>query len=444
MMKRTLSILALVAVSQQAAWAEFPNEVTIRDVTIKCCTVAEVRVLGLDCEDIPWQENAARLWIEAINAYHPAFQLERPMEKVRKDFVLGDKAAEIRAHLGENARAFDLLKQADGMARCVFPVEKTEMAMESRILYAGPATRLARELCCRAVIKSIDGDAAGAIDDCFLVMRLGRQFGAHGAFSIVWLLGMAIEGRAVGVLDEMLASGSLDQKTLETLSTRLAAMRVLPVDAKALARLERADAPMTAADYEKDPEKILDLFANFSIGAPEPDPGGKNKARVKKELRVDPKEFRRIMMSVADFCDRQAEKPLHEALKPENTIEAFKEKEGANWPWITRWFTPNFTPLLASLGKEQVFFDALVIRCTIERHKLAKGAWPKELAELVPAYLDKVPLDPFSGKPYRYRIEEGGQYRLWSVGEDLKDDDGRSDGRVVPDIVFTGGKGRNP
>jgi len=52
------------------------------------------------------------------------------------------------------------------------------------------------------------------------------------------------------------------------------------------------------------------------------------------------------------------------------------------------------------------------------------GRYPKELAELAPKYLEKVPDDLFSGKPLVYRPDEKG-FLLYSVGPDGKDDGGR-------------------
>jgi hypothetical protein len=53
--------------------------------------------------------------------------------------------------------------------------------------------------------------------------------------------------------------------------------------------------------------------------------------------------------------------------------------------------------------------------------KVGKGRLPKTLDELVPEYLDAVPLDNFDGKPLRYNPEKK---VIYSVGKDLKDDGG--------------------
>jgi len=60
----------------------------------------------------------------------------------------------------------------------------------------------------------------------------------------------------------------------------------------------------------------------------------------------------------------------------------------------------------------------------VERHRLAKGRLPEQLADLVPAYLEQVPIDPFDGQPIRYRRTEPG-YVLWSVMEDGQDNGGK-------------------
>jgi hypothetical protein len=63
------------------------------------------------------------------------------------------------------------------------------------------------------------------------------------------------------------------------------------------------------------------------------------------------------------------------------------------------------------------------VALAIERYRLAAGRLPDALADLVPAYLDSVPMDPFDGDELRYRKLEAG-FVVYSIGEDLSDDDG--------------------
>jgi len=60
----------------------------------------------------------------------------------------------------------------------------------------------------------------------------------------------------------------------------------------------------------------------------------------------------------------------------------------------------------------------------IERYRLATGKLPDTLAELVPAYLDATPKDPFDSKDLRYKKLEPG-FVVYSIGEDGSDDGGK-------------------
>jgi hypothetical protein len=71
------------------------------------------------------------------------------------------------------------------------------------------------------------------------------------------------------------------------------------------------------------------------------------------------------------------------------------------------------------------------IRCStvvlaVERYRLSKGKWPENLENLVPAYLPAIPLDPFDGKPLRYRQYPEGVV-VYSIGTDGKDNEGKFD-----------------
>jgi len=60
----------------------------------------------------------------------------------------------------------------------------------------------------------------------------------------------------------------------------------------------------------------------------------------------------------------------------------------------------------------------------IERYRLATDKLPDTLADLLPAYLDTIPKDPFDGKDLRYKKLEAG-FVVYSIGEDGNDDGGK-------------------
>ena len=60
----------------------------------------------------------------------------------------------------------------------------------------------------------------------------------------------------------------------------------------------------------------------------------------------------------------------------------------------------------------------------LERHRLAHGEFPESLDALVPQFIAKVPHDVIGGGPLKYRRTRDGQFVLYSVGWNEKDDGG--------------------
>ena len=75
----------------------------------------------------------------------------------------------------------------------------------------------------------------------------------------------------------------------------------------------------------------------------------------------------------------------------------------------------------------------------LERHRLATGGYPKTLGDLVPRFLQAVPLDPMDNQPLRYRLNTDGTFTLYSVGPNHTDDGGvmsKSKDTEHPDWVW--------
>ncbi len=86
----------------------------------------------------------------------------------------------------------------------------------------------------------------------------------------------------------------------------------------------------------------------------------------------------------------------------------------------------------------------LDMACTalaVERHRLANGRLPGRLEELVPSFLDRVPMDPWNdGKPLSYRVKENGEFVVYSFGRngtDQKGEEVKENWWTNGDITFT-------
>jgi hypothetical protein len=80
------------------------------------------------------------------------------------------------------------------------------------------------------------------------------------------------------------------------------------------------------------------------------------------------------------------------------------------------------------------------LRCAIvalaaKRYQQARGHWPGNVADLVPAFLTAVPRDPYDGQPFRSRLLDNGIV-VYSIGSDRVDNGGWID-RVHPGVKGT-------
>jgi hypothetical protein len=73
----------------------------------------------------------------------------------------------------------------------------------------------------------------------------------------------------------------------------------------------------------------------------------------------------------------------------------------------------------------QAYVDAARVACAVERHRIAHGALPDALPQLVPRFLDHIPADVLDGQPLRYRRPAEGGYVVYSVGWNRIDDGGK-------------------
>lgn len=134
-----------------------------------------------------------------------------------------------------------------------------------------------------------------------------------------------------------------------------------------------------------------------------------------------------VDLSLIRHLDRMAEAieiAQREPWKRKQAIETAEARYNTSGIWsILNWLTPPSARLivinLQGMARMQVARTALAV----ERYRLATGQLPEDLSELVPSHLEEIPLDPFDGRPLRYKKRDGG-YVVYSVGPDGTDDGG--------------------
>jgi hypothetical protein len=115
-------------------------------------------------------------------------------------------------------------------------------------------------------------------------------------------------------------------------------------------------------------------------------------------------------------------------LTPAEQEERLKEITAAmkGDPILVRLFTPAAMKIGEACRRGQAELRCSAAALAAERYRQKHGRWPEELKDLVPEFLKAVPVDPFDGKPLRYRHDPAGVV-VYSAGPDRKDDGGAFD-----------------
>src|SRR4051812_1263543 len=79
----------------------------------------------------------------------------------------------------------------------------------------------------------------------------------------------------------------------------------------------------------------------------------------------------------------------------------------------------------------------------LKRYELRHGKLANSFSELVPEFIPAIPIDRMDGKPLRYRLENDGNFKLYSVGTDGKDDNGNPEPQKTGDSLNDLWKGKD-
>jgi hypothetical protein len=85
---------------------------------------------------------------------------------------------------------------------------------------------------------------------------------------------------------------------------------------------------------------------------------------------------------------------------------------------------PAFAKVQGKAARQNVTARLADVACALERYRLKHGAYPDDLAPLVPELLPSVPVDPMNSQPLHFQRTDNGWYKLWSVGLNGRDDGG--------------------
>jgi hypothetical protein len=115
------------------------------------------------------------------------------------------------------------------------------------------------------------------------------------------------------------------------------------------------------------------------------------------------------LTAAQDFAAlREVERALAEGRPAAAPSEEFVLRQYRLWdttPALSPWFSPEGHSLVARYLRMETRRRAATLLLALEAWKAQHGRFPDTLDELAGTYLNRLPLDPYSGKPFGYRVQ---------------------------------------
>ncbi len=323
----------------------------------------------------------------------------------------------------------------------VSPKGQEGKLIEVRLPGIHKARAFARALIARAMLRLGEGDDFAAWRDLFVVHRLGRLVG-RGPTVIEGLVGIAVESMAI---DAELRLISETQPSTKFVARYLKQINNLPPRSSMPDKMDVCERAM-----------FLDCCIHLARGSMNLDElagGAQDESFVKKLVEgavIQSVDWDEVLKSSNRWYDRlvaASKNPKYRErevalLKLDADLQALAQKrQGAGAllgllggkPALTQTVAETLISLLLPAVRQAMRADDRTIqRMQNLEVAFALSAWrsehdsyPQSLADLAPKYLATVPTDLFTDQPLRYELTPDG-YRFYSLGENGKDDDGRS------------------
>lgn len=305
------------------------------------------------------------------------------------------------ALLAENTEAMKLLNEGLSIPDCHYPVNLTQDNAMQDINLQGQrhTTRL---LVLAAIVRADQGDPNAAVEMLLTSYKLAGTVDEIPMI-ITELVAQADRALTTQGLEQVINRTALTDNQL----ARIDAVLWEGYDPNSFVRALAG-------------ERCFGLSMAKNPAAYGPDNVSVNLAEILRGLGV-------VDLSLVRYLDRMAEAIEIAKRQPWERQKAMKAADA-------RYESSGLAPALNWLSTSHARLVTLSLRGTanalvarvavaVERYRLATGRLPQNLADLVPTYLETVPIDPFDGQPLRYKRRDPG-YVVYSIGPDETDDNG--------------------
>ncbi len=337
-----------------------------------------------------------------------ALQAPKPMMHVAEDGVEEEldvgtpfgkdwnpQAAE--RFLAENPTLLEALDQLLAAAWLQFPrLESFDDSTD----YLTRVREVSDAVAYRVCLRQEKGDDRGALQDAVSLVRLGRRVQRAEGVLLACLVGMACESRGLGLARELVQTSRLPDEEIQSFLVALEE-----------GALEDAGLRLALKMEHQLLCKLMDAFGSGEEvpGALDQTTAGKLRAlpfprgltiQPNKCRRLSAEYFRPLIRYRAPWKDPGQRFSLGGDLPPVQ----FSWWPSANLlgKVLLSLFLPNNASSLNVLCELHAESASPALLFALRRYRRDQGQLPAKLDDLVPRYLDRVPIDPFELKALRY------------------------------------------
>jgi hypothetical protein len=327
----------------------------------------------------------------------------------------GRQTAVLREELQRAEKAVTTARQVANLAHGRYPIHYTKDFISTLLPHVQDTRIMGILLDYDVLLRIQDGDMDGALTSCRAILNCGRSIGDEPTL-MGMLVRLALDDAAIKELERILAQGQPSGAALSAMQHALedeAAEPLLLIGVRG----ERSmiDAALQAIqDGDLDPRYADAILAGGGKGG---FPGSAQLLRIPGMV----KSIRTTLLKLNNRLVEIAKLPV------EQQSGALKELDATikNLPEFTRPWTTHIQ-VAEAFYRVQARLHSAIVSIAVEHYRQVHNRWPATLADLVPAGLAQVPLDPFDGAALRYRRLEDGVV-IYSIGPDGKDNGGKLD-----------------
>ena len=271
----------------------------------------------------------------------------------------------------------------------------------------------------RAIAELNDNQSTQALDDIRLLLRLGDLL-RQEPLLIEHLVGIAITAITLQPIYEGLAQHRWNEAQLAELDRALATEDFL-ADYRFAMRGER-----TLAIDSFENQRITRKYKTVEVIDGKPRETTINmhlmpSAYFYQNELTFAQMHRQLILPLVDLTNRIAPPA---ALRQAQAAVQAQTKHYSPYKVQALMLFPAVSTSVIKFANIQTDVDLARVACALERYRLAHGEYPKTLDALAPQFNETLPHDVINGQPLHYRRADDGQFVLYSVGWNEKDDGG--------------------